>query len=187
MRGVLRLRQFAAIAAITAAPTTASSSAIRTTTTPAAAASTTKITTAASAIRAAFVSILVARAICGRRVVARCDIARRRMRVRYVSGFVVRASMSSGRRLARNGRRGFHIQRLDSRSGRSGGVEHLAALVLHLLNFFLSGSYDVVKLFEVFEKVADVEESVAIESDFDEGRLHAGQHACDTALVDASN
>jgi hypothetical protein len=109
------------------------------------------------------------------------------MRVRCFGGFVVRASMSSGCGLGRNGRSRFYIQRLKRRRGRSGGVEHLAALVLHLLNFFLSGGYDVVEFFEVFEEVADVEESVAIESDFDEGRLHAGQHACDTTPVDTSN
>jgi hypothetical protein len=109
------------------------------------------------------------------------------MRVRCFGGFVVGSDMLRRRRLARSRRRRLHIQRLECRRGRSGGAEHLAALVLHLLNFFLSGGYDVVEFFEVFEEVADVEESVAIESDFDEGRLHAWQHACDTTLVDASN
>lgn len=96
-------------------------------------------------------------------------------------------NMRGSHRFARSGRRRLHINRLERRSGRSGGAEHLAALILHLLNFFLGGGYDVVEFFEVFEEVADVEESVAIESDFDEGRLHAWQHACDTAFVNASN
>jgi hypothetical protein len=186
VRGIFRLRQFAAIAAIAAAPTATTTSSIRTATTAAAATPTAKIATA-STIRAAFMAILIARPICGRRIVARSYVARWGVRVRCFGGFVVGCGMLRRRRLARSRRRRLHIQRLECRRGRSGGAEHLATLVLHLLNFFLSSGYDVVELFEIFEEVADVEESVAIESDFDEGRLHAGQHACDTALVDASN
>ena len=104
-----------------------------------------------------------------------------------VTRFLLRSNVRGSRKLARCGRGRLHIQRLDCGDGWSGGVEHLAALVLHLLNFFLGGGYDVVEFFEVFEKVADVKESVAIKPDFDEGRLHAWQHACDTTLVDASN
>jgi hypothetical protein len=62
-----------------------------------------------------------------------------------------------------------------------------AALLLHLLCFFFDRSNDVVVVFQIFEEVSDVEEGVAIESNFDEGRLHAGQHASDAAFVDASN
>jgi hypothetical protein len=99
----------------------------------------------------------------------------------------VRGKMRGRRRFARRGGRRLDIERLEGRRCGSGGVEDLAALVLHFLNFFFSGGYDVVEFFEIFEEVADVEEGVAIESDFDEGRLHAGQHARDTAFVDASN
>ena len=137
-------------------------------------------------MRAAFVAILLARAIRGGRIVARSDIARC-VRVRCFGGLIVYANMRGTHRFGRNGRRRFHINRLERRSGRSGGAEHLAALVLHLLNFFLGGGYDVVEFFEIFEEVADVEESVAIEPDFDEGRLHARQHASDTAFVDTSD
>jgi len=45
----------------------------------------------------------------------------------------------------------------------------------------------VIVVLEIFENIADVKESVAIEADFDKGRLHAGQHACDFAFVDASD
>jgi hypothetical protein len=186
VRGIFRLRQLAAIAAIATAPTATTSSSIRTATTAAAAASTAKIATA-SAIRAAFMAILIARTTRGRRTVARSYVARWGVRVRSFGGFVVSSGLLRRRRLARSRRRRLHIERLECRRGRSSGAEHLAALVLHLLNFFLGGSYDVVEFFEVFEEVADVEESVAIESDFNESRLHAGQHACNTALVDASN
>src|ERR1700678_2171849 len=42
---------------------------------------------------------------------------------------------------------------------------------------------DVVEPFNFFQEVADVQEGVAIQADFDEGRLHAGKHARDLALV----
>ena len=118
---------------------------------------------------------------------SRSYIARGSRRDWYISRLIVFRRMLRRRVLARSERGRFHIRRLKSRCSRRRGIEYLAALVLHLLNLLFGGGYDVVELFEVFEEVADVEESVAIEPDFDESRLHARQHACDTALVDASN
>ena len=45
----------------------------------------------------------------------------------------------------------------------------------------------VIVIFEIFENVADVQESVAIETDVDESRLHSGQDAGDFAFVDAAD
>jgi hypothetical protein len=45
----------------------------------------------------------------------------------------------------------------------------------------------VIVIFEVFEDVAYVKESVAIEANIDERRLHAWEHAGYAALVDAAN
>ena len=47
--------------------------------------------------------------------------------------------------------------------------------------------YDLLKLFLIFlflEEVSNVKESVALQSDIDECRLHSGQHSCDAAFVD---
>ena len=46
---------------------------------------------------------------------------------------------------------------------------------------------DLVVLFGVLEKVGDVQESVAFETDVDEGRLHARQHAIHAALVNSAH
>jgi hypothetical protein len=67
------------------------------------------------------------------------------------------------------------------------GGKHLTAFCFHFLSLVFDGSDDVVEFLDFFEEIADVEESVAIEADFDKGRLHAGQHACDFAFVDASD
>lgn len=45
----------------------------------------------------------------------------------------------------------------------------------------------VIVVFEIFEDVADVQESVTIQSNFDERRLHAGEDAGDFAFVDAAD
>ena len=42
-------------------------------------------------------------------------------------------------------------------------------------------------LLEVFEDVADVQESVAVQPDIDESRLHAGEDPSDSAFVDAAD
>ena len=67
---------------------------------------------------------------------------------------------------------------------RNGAAEHV---LLHLLDLALNGGDNVVVIFQIFKEVADVEESVAIEADIDEGRLHAGKHAGNTAFIDAAN
>ncbi len=45
----------------------------------------------------------------------------------------------------------------------------------------------MVVVVEVFEDVADIEESVAVEADVDESRLHAGKNAGDFTFVDAAD
>jgi len=55
------------------------------------------------------------------------------------------------------------------------------------MDLVFSGGNDVVEFFDVFEEIADVKESVAIEANLDEGRLHAGKHASDAAFVDATD
>lgn len=45
----------------------------------------------------------------------------------------------------------------------------------------------VIVVFEIFEDVADVEESIAIEADINESGLHAGEDAGDSAFVDAAD
>jgi hypothetical protein len=81
---------------------------------------------------------------------------------------------------------GFHIGRLQSGRGVILG-EHVAALLFHLLNLVDNGGNDVVELFAFFQKIADIQEGVAIEADFHEGRLHAWQHTGYTALVNATD
>jgi hypothetical protein len=45
----------------------------------------------------------------------------------------------------------------------------------------------VIVVFQIFEEVPDVEESVAIEADIHKGRLHAGKHARNATFVDAAD
>jgi hypothetical protein len=45
----------------------------------------------------------------------------------------------------------------------------------------------VIVVFEVFEYVADVEESIAVEADVHESRLHSGKDAGNSAFVDAAD
>jgi hypothetical protein len=45
----------------------------------------------------------------------------------------------------------------------------------------------VIVVFQIFEYVADVEESVAIEPDVDESGLHSGKHAGNAAFVDTAD
>ena len=45
----------------------------------------------------------------------------------------------------------------------------------------------MVIVFEIFEDVADVQEGIAVEADIDEGRLHAGEDAGDSAFVNAAD
>ena len=66
------------------------------------------------------------------------------------------------------------------------GGENLAALVFDLVLFILDSGDDVIEVFDFFEEIGDVEESVAIEADIDGGRLHAGKHAGDSSFIDAA-
>jgi hypothetical protein len=45
----------------------------------------------------------------------------------------------------------------------------------------------VIVILEIFENVADVEESIAVEADIDEGGLHAGEDARNAAFVNATD
>jgi len=45
----------------------------------------------------------------------------------------------------------------------------------------------MIVIFKIFENVANVEESVAIETDVNESGLHAGKDASDFAFVDAAD
>jgi len=60
-------------------------------------------------------------------------------------------------------------------------------LLLHFLHFFLDGGDDLVVLLHLFEDVADVEESVVVQTDVHKSRLHAGKHACYAAFVDTAH
>src|ERR1700733_2566341 len=91
----------------------------------------------------------------------------------------------TGSRSSTHARR-FHINRLDDRRRPGIRRENLPALLFHLLGFIFDGRDDVIQLLNFFHEVADVQEGVAIEAYFDEGRLHAWQHARYFALVDAS-
>src|SRR5689334_16739374 len=81
----------------------------------------------------------------------------------------------------------LHLRRLLGRFAAGRLRKHLAALLLHFLHFSFYRSNDVVVIFLVFQKIADVEEGVAIQPDVYEGRLHAGKHACYTAFVDTAD
>jgi hypothetical protein len=45
----------------------------------------------------------------------------------------------------------------------------------------------VIVVFEIFEDIADVKESIAIEADVNERRLHAGEDAGNSAFIDAAD
>jgi len=45
----------------------------------------------------------------------------------------------------------------------------------------------VIVTFEILKNVADVEESIAVQADVHESRLHARQNACDSSFVDAAD
>ena len=46
---------------------------------------------------------------------------------------------------------------------------------------------DVIVFLEMFQKIADVQEGVAIEADVNEGRLHTRKNSGDAAFVKTSN
>jgi hypothetical protein len=65
--------------------------------------------------------------------------------------------------------------------------KHFAALLLHFFNFIFDGRNDVIVVLEIFEEIAHIKKCVAIEADIHKSRLHAGQHACNAAFVNASD
>jgi hypothetical protein len=96
--------------------------------------------------------------------------------------------MRSSVSIMRYGGPGLDIRRLHRCGRRITGSKGMSALLFHLLDLIDNRGDDVVEFFAFFfEKIADVQEGVAIESDFDEGRLHAWQHACHTTFVNASD
>ena len=102
-------------------------------------------------------------------------------------GFVWRRRHFHSRFERRSNGAGLDVRGLERRRRRILRGEHVPALLFHLLDLFDHGGDDVVELFALFEKVADVQEGVAVEADFHEGRLHAWQHAGHTAFVNASD
>jgi len=76
-------------------------------------------------------------------------------------------------------RQGFTREHLDGRTIRRrrrghGGLRQLVRMT-------------VIVVFEVFENVADVEESIAVEANVHESGLHAGEDAGDFSFVDAAD
>ena len=104
------------------------------------------------------------------------------------AGLIERSVLRCG--LVRRGLFGGRILRRKLGSGNfasTGSGEHHAALLLHFFDFAFDGVDYVIVIFQIFEEVADIQEGVAIQTDIDEGRLHAGQHARDAAFVDAAD
>jgi len=144
-----------------------------------------KIATAPAVTTAA----IKARAIVvGRRVRGRGTGTCRRSRTARMDRFAGQCTdRCGGFGRTRGRRRRLNVRRLDGRRRGARRGKHRSALVLHLLHFLFGRSDGGLELLDSFEEVADVQESVAIEADFDEGRLHARQHARYTAFVDASD
>jgi len=87
-----------------------------------------------------------------------------------------------------NGGPRLDIRRFHRGRCRIAGGENMSALLFHFLDLIDNGGDDMVQLFALFfEKIANVQEGVAIEANLDEGRLHAWQHARYTAFVNASD
>jgi hypothetical protein len=57
---------------------------------------------------------------------------------------------------------------------------------LHLKDLLFNARYDFVVFVVILEEVRDIQECIAIEANVHEGRLHAGKHACDAALMDTA-
>ena len=128
-----------------------------------------------------------------RTIIRRGRRSRRAGRRSSTSGKVFTRQRIAERRRARRRRGGLRGRRLGfgrvagfqrRRSGRRG--DGLRGALFRLVSFILRRG-DMVEFFDVFEKIADVQEGVAIEADIDEGRLHAREHARDPAFVDAAD
>ncbi len=175
-RSVLRWRQLAAEAPVASASTATTSGTAPAETSAAAPATASKIAAGATAV---FKSWAVVRNI----------VVRRRSRRRGLRGNR-RRSRAFGNRLFRR-RSGnalrFDVDRFERGSRAAFRREHGAALILHLLNFFLDRRDDGIELLKPLEEIRNVQEGVAIEADVHKGRLHAGKHASHTPFVDASD
>jgi len=64
--------------------------------------------------------------------------------------------------------------------------KHFAALRLRPVELGFDRG-NVVVVLEMFEKIADVQEGVAIEADINEGRLHTRKNSGDSAFVKTSD
>jgi hypothetical protein len=79
----------------------------------------------------------------------------------------------------RGPRQGFTREQLNGRAIREG---HRGSRSLRLLV-----RVPVIVILEIFENVADVQESVAVEADVHESGLHSGEDAGDFSFVDAAD
>jgi hypothetical protein len=89
--------------------------------------------------------------------------------------------------------RRYRFRDMDRRSDMRGSPttirrrrKHFAVLWPRSVDLGLDGS-NVVVVLEMFQKIADVQEGVAIEADIHEGRLHAGKNPGDAAFVETSD
>src|SRR5690348_4101918 len=163
VRSVLGLRQFAAIASVTAALATATSM-------PAASAAP-AIAIASTAITASKITTAAFAGKWARRVVPARVIGRR-----FSAAFPSAAEAFAGQR--RNLRFSSLRKRRFSRLlGLPVRTRRRRAMIFRVL----------IHVFNFLEEIADVEEGVAIEANVDKGRLHAGKHACDSPFVDAAD
>ena len=129
---------------------------------------------------AAAITAIEARAIVLLRTGLRPRYKRGRRVIRGRLGFTSIRRSAAGDALAFHGGDGMIdaaivCRRCGARCRRN--VRRLAGLIVR----------GVIEPFNFFQEVADVQEGVAIESDFDEGRLHAGKHARHLAFVDAAD
>jgi hypothetical protein len=74
----------------------------------------------------------------------------------------------------------------DDAAIRSRRRKHFAASRFRLAELRFRGG-NVVVFFEMFQKIADVQEGVAIEANVNEGRLHTRKNSGDSAFVKTSN
>jgi hypothetical protein len=95
------------------------------------------------------------------------DFVRRALTVSFVSSFIAPVSV----------RQHFARQRFDVSARRRNR---------RCLRVRLAGRVPVIVILEIFENVANVKESVAIQADVNESGLHSGEDAGDAALVDAA-
>src|SRR5690348_4980684 len=161
VRSILGLRQFAAIASVTAALAPAA---------PLPAAPTAPAI-ASTAITATKIAAAPSAGKWARRVVSARVIGRR-----FSAAFPSAAKALPGQR--RNLRfSSLRNRRFSRLLGLPVRTRRRRAMIFRVL----------IHVFNFLEEIADVEEGVAIEANVDKGRLHAGKHACDSPFVDAAD